>query len=141
MPRSDCPSPTSTVLLTRMKEPPLQFSSAAPPHPGMAASLLFPLRSSELSPFIAVFINYHKKPRTLGSFLMPHVFVYFSVQIPCLSPAPFTGFPFSSASSLNIPFIFLFRLKLDFSPVDTPFLSFSCTMLSLWFFFPYLSYI
>ena len=34
------------------------------------------------------------------------------------------GFPLSSASSPNISLIFLFRLKLNFSLVDIPFLSF-----------------
>ena len=122
MPRWNCPSPKSTLLLERMKEPP---SSLHPCLSQYHSSLVL----IEIKLLFSVYINLHVKPRTLGSFLLPMCLCPFTFLARFLASSftgypSFMGFPLSLASSLNISLIFLFRLKLSFSLVDIPFLSF-----------------
>ena len=141
VPRSNCPSPTSTLLLARVKKPP---NSLHPHLPHYYSLIPLSLEAIRIKLFISVYINYHKKPKTLGSFLMPMCLCPFTflsrslASLPLLSlgfcyPHPLVWtFPSSFCLDWNQAFHFL-----------TPFSSaFSCNLLSWWlFFFPYPSYL
>lgn len=94
--------------------------------------------------FISVYINYHRKPRTLGSFLMRM----------CLCPFTFLSRTLASLPLLSLGFCYPHPLVWTFPSsfcldwnqafhLLTPFSSaFSCSLLSCWlFFFPYPSYL